>query len=160
MDKTVFLLLLLHGTIYFIRTGANSPGGTSTAGTSTTSTSTASTSTSRFSSTATSTNAVNSTGSINAKESPVGAVVGAVLGVLAAVTIIVTPVAVIFVLWRKNSVRSSDATVANPIYEGIHTIRFIDVLCIYSDNNVATLKSSRGKNRIHTRNGQERGGGL
>ena len=87
-----------------------------------------------------------------------GAVVGAVLGVLAAVTIIVTPVAVIFVLRRKNSVRSSDATVTNPIYEGIHTIRFIDVLCIY--NYVATLKSSRGKSRIYTRNGQERGGDL
>ena len=81
--------------------------------------STASASRGTVHSTATSTSAVNSTGSRSGAESPVGAAVGAVLGVLAAVTIIVTILAVIFVLWRKNSIRRSDGTIANPTYEGI-----------------------------------------
>ena len=51
-----------------------------------------------------------------------GAAVGAVLGVLAAVIIIVTAVAVIFVLWRKSSIRrKSDRAIANPTYEGMRT---------------------------------------
>ena len=61
-----------------------------------------------------------------------GAAVGAMLGVLAAITVIVTTVVVIVVLRRKNLFASNDGTVANPIYEGMYTIRFIE--WVFCDN--------------------------
>lgn len=85
-----------------------------------------------------------------------GAAVGAMLGVLAAITVIVTTVVVIVVLRRRNSFASNDSAVANPIYEGMYVIRFIEWVYIY----IATLKSPRRKGWIYTRNGQERGGSL
>ena len=61
-----------------------------------------------------------------------GAVVGAMLGVLAAVTIIVTTLVMIFVLWRKNSIRKTDCAIANPTYEGMYIIIIGSLLyCFY-----------------------------